>query len=422
MPQFTFNPDLDVDMMPTVVSQFLEIVGYDSLKRRIGWIENRMEENRYAFSVIGARQELTFILWYVVSRFREYGRLPPIRNQDGILQVGQLRGYAFMWLLVKVYGFLDERARRRLKGRIQHGFNDEGDLLSVEHELSSIAHLCRFNCAVTCHDMESGGGFDFLATRDGLEFEVECKMVSADKGRQIHQHDTMRLGDHVERAVDWPAMLASQKGVFAAVTVTARLPRNPVTLKAIAEDVATAIKSGSAISRNGWRVEIQEFDVAKSPFASWTEQPDMDTVHKLIDSITDRRHDKLFMHAVAGQAAMVVSVLSDKPDTVVDSVYQELKQGSKQLSGARPGMIFAAFQDMTPEDIVSLGENPGNGLQAMATRLFANSDRRHVYGVTFLSAIRYSGLPGGEMTTDGKVYRFVNSDNPWASERRLRLA
>jgi hypothetical protein len=47
---------------------------------------------------------------------------------------------------------------------------------------------------VDFHDLEDGGGYDFLAESGGSKLEVECKYISADTGRKIHRRKLYELG------------------------------------------------------------------------------------------------------------------------------------------------------------------------------------------------------------------------------------
>lgn len=41
--------------------------------------------------------------------------------------------------------------------------------------------------------------------------------------------------------------------------------------------------------------------------------------------------------------------------------------------------------------------------------------------MTYLSEFQYGEFPNGGLAADGKVFRFININNPHAEDRRLRL-
>lgn len=53
--------------------------------------------------------------------------------------------------------------------------------------LKVAAHLKSRGFSACFHDLESGGGFDFLAFSNTIHLEVECKFLSADIGRKLHR-------------------------------------------------------------------------------------------------------------------------------------------------------------------------------------------------------------------------------------------
>lgn len=420
MPQFAFRPQLDLKAVPKSIGPFLEIVGFQELQSRIAWMAERTRNNNYAQSVFFDRHALEFELHHIVTHFRKYGRLPVVNQAAGYIS-DEIRAYTFIWLLNKVYSLLNDKARKRLKGRIRLAFTDEEDLRSLEHELNVIAHLCRYGCKVTCHDLEGDGGYDFLAEREGLEFEVECKMISADKGHQIHLHDMLKLGEHFQRALDWQAYRSVEQGMLIRLTVAGRLPRNPELLRDIAEDCAQAALSGAPEPRADWSIDRAPFAIAGSPFASWNQDLSLDLMDEFLTQRCGGSSPHRLVFAERGRSALVVGVRSAKPDQVQDEVYLELKRAAKQLSGTRPGCLYVGMQNLTADDVMLLSVEAPGGLDAMVTRLFKNPSRQHLYGVTYLSEFEYHATTKRGVHTNGKVYRFINTGCPQAEERRLAL-
>jgi hypothetical protein len=84
---------------------------------------------------------------------------------------------------------LSTTAKTRLLGRIRKGF-DEG-LWPLHHELRVAAVLSYHGWDVSFHGLEVEEGYDFIATKNGMTFEVEAKAISA----------TARLGAVLTRLV-----------------------------------------------------------------------------------------------------------------------------------------------------------------------------------------------------------------------------
>jgi hypothetical protein len=106
-----------------------------------------------------------------------------------------------MTMVANVYERLSSRGRQRLRGMLFDGLQTDKGLLGVQHEMTTAAHLMRRHCDVEFHDLETGRGFDFLATRAGAVLEVDCKMVSGDLGRQMHRKRVLELQERLQRVV-----------------------------------------------------------------------------------------------------------------------------------------------------------------------------------------------------------------------------
>jgi hypothetical protein len=75
---------------------------------------------------------------------------------------------------------LSDKAKATVLGRIKKGL-DEG-LWPLQHELRVAGNLSKRGWDIRFHDFEEGGGFDFLATKAGMAYEVETKAISSFTG------------------------------------------------------------------------------------------------------------------------------------------------------------------------------------------------------------------------------------------------
>ena len=99
--------------------------------------------------------------------------------------IDRYRLFAFMASVVSIYERLSTKGQKRLRGMILGGLRDNG-LTPLQQEMGVAAHLFWRGFDVFFSDIETGlGGFDFLATKDGIEIEVECKRIGLSLGRKI---------------------------------------------------------------------------------------------------------------------------------------------------------------------------------------------------------------------------------------------
>lgn len=92
-------------------------------------------------------------------------------------------GVDFLIGLGQTIPVLSEEAKTRLLGRFRSGLKE--GLWPLRHELGVAANLSKRGWDIYFHDLEEGGGYDFLVSRKELKFEVEAKAISAFTGWPI---------------------------------------------------------------------------------------------------------------------------------------------------------------------------------------------------------------------------------------------
>ena len=140
-------------------------------------------------------------------------------------------------------------------------------------EMATAAHLMRRHCDVEFHDLETGGGFDFLANRAGATLEVECKMVSGDLGRQIHRKRVLELQERLQRVVTLRSGELAPDGLM---TWAASSCLIDVTADAIAT-------LGKAAAKAGWTFETSQASSGSARKDS-NQEALADLCHALINS------------------------------------------------------------------------------------------------------------------------------------------
>jgi hypothetical protein len=104
---------------------------------------------------------------------RSTGRCPwPPRTSD------EYRLYSFLAGAVRIQSVLGEAGRKRFTGAFRAGLEKEFGLGPLAFEVKVAFHLMSRGFDVNFHDLEIGGGYDFMAISGGTQVEVECKHVS----------------------------------------------------------------------------------------------------------------------------------------------------------------------------------------------------------------------------------------------------
>jgi hypothetical protein len=417
MPAFKLPIHIDGTDVARSITPFLQVANYKTLRDRAQFLHARAVKNEYVGHFILSRHRLELSLWDVVNRFRSYGQLPPW-PAEGQVDHDRLRAYDFMTLLAGVHRHLSATGKARLEGRVEHGLSDENDLTSLAQEMDIIGNLMQFGCEVTCHDLEGEGGYDFLASRDGAEVEVECKVISTDKGRQIHQYDIVALAERLPKAVDWKTFERQGIGAIVALKVPARLGRNPVLLAQMAKAIGDSVATKQSVANDKFEVRYVPFEVDSSPFRPYHVFTE-DEVGAFAKQFAPFDNSYDLVQVTPGRSALVIRIGSGKPMKTVSYTYESLKEGAKQFSGTRPGTLMAIFADMSSEDLEYLERNvPNNGFEGMTTRLFQNEQRRHLHAVHYMSQPDYIVTRDGSLAVKNRTYRIFNENSPFRADPR----
>jgi hypothetical protein len=74
-------------------------------------------------------------------------------------------------------------------------------LTSLALEMGVAVHLWNGGYDVEFTDLENRAQFDFLARKDGVELEVDCKTASGDVGRPIHRLRALNLFNQIQSPI-----------------------------------------------------------------------------------------------------------------------------------------------------------------------------------------------------------------------------
>jgi hypothetical protein len=108
-----------------------------------------------------------------------------------------------------------------------------------------VTHLNQKGFDVTFQDIDHGGGFDFLAVKDGVELEVECKSASGDLGRQVHRRRMIELSRHLQSVIK--EALTSQGGRLVRVLLPGSLHGRREFLGGLAETIRSVIRTERSV-------------------------------------------------------------------------------------------------------------------------------------------------------------------------------
>jgi hypothetical protein len=171
--------------------------------------------------------------------------------------------YGFAATTQRIHQVLSLSAQKRLHGSLRDGVRGMYGLRPLVYEMSMAAHLVNAGYDVGCIDLEDRGRFDFVAMKDQIEFEMECKTTSPDKGRQIHRKELNRL-THVLLPIT--AKLVEAGGCHVVrLTIPDRLQTSPrQQLTEFHTLVSSAVNKGHAAAETG-RAQYNSVNVDQWP-------------------------------------------------------------------------------------------------------------------------------------------------------------
>ena len=412
-----YVPEIHDRDFPRLANGFVQLVGADRLKRRFEWLHRELAANPFMDGWLRERCSLELTFNDILASDR-VSLLTPLR----VTTEAEYELVAFLAGVMKMHPLLSAAGQRRLQGRLIDGIQSEQGLLAVQHEVTTVSHLMTRGFDVECHDLEHGGGFDFLARRNAIELEVECKMASGDIGRKIHKRKSLVLFKELHDAIA-PAYASATVGLVVRVTLPDRLSGKLEDHRKIGGAVTTALLSGGEASSETCSVQVYDFPISGSPFDIATEA-DLSklAVSDFIHRVTGQPNTNSMTVFSPGKRAVVLVLDSMKRDKVLESVRAVLRESAlSQFTRSRPGVLAVQLHDLSEAQFRELaGADSGDrqsatGVQMMTSDLLNSPSRAHVHSVVYRAHGELVGN-GAAKTSSAMAYYMVNQNHHLARD------
>jgi len=419
-----FEASAPWEELPGLISKAIQIGTPKAWRRRADSCAAQVKENPLSASYLNERFGLELAMARVRQHLKVTHRLPDKNGADPSIQ----RLYAFVAMLGRVFPGLSANAQNRLAGKIRGGLLDDVGLESTAFELHIGSHLLAMGFEIAWNDLEHGGGYDLLISKEGLEAEVECKSFSGDIGRQIHKRRLVQLGGLINEA------LAEAFQRIGSTSVEVRIPKrlNGNEIPDIADRIRQAVREQVNIhGPSPCEINIRPLEIAGSPFDQDAFPPkiDPDAVQNFVQERFGFYNPNVLVQMHRQRGVMLLMLRSQRADNVVGSIYRALKEGATQFSGDRPAILCAHMLDVSPEQLVELDQDPNpSNLDRIATRLRRADNRKYLHTITFSApgAIQYRREQSGRIVRNhrreiGPMYAIPNLDHPLYREKRLQI-
>ena len=299
----------------------IEIVGWSSWKKRIESIDQQIQANSYLKEFFERRYALELEVGRLQTRRRRTGRRLSFTNS-----YEEIVALSFIAMVARIYPRLSPTGKRRFEGMLRDGLQAEYGLTSVQHELGSAAYLMGRGFDVRFSDIEEGGGFDLLARMEDVEFEVECKTVSGDLGRQIHERRMYQLGARL-----FPTMSRTLDSLDGGLCIHVNLSGRLSGRTGLQNQIVEGVKQ--TLSGHGCRVVCSEFEIrsysfclSASPF--FTDRPGLlgeSDVRQYFEEKFGIKNKNMLMMFRPKVGALVLVLESARRDRVMEGLFRQLK-------------------------------------------------------------------------------------------------
>jgi hypothetical protein len=241
-----------------LVRRFIAITGWKPWEKRLRVFDRLAADNPFLNEYFALRYPLELAMGRLHHRLlRDQKVKLPTTHDETIL-------LSFVAMIARAHARLKPPGRTRLAGMLRSGLDNEGSLAPLVHEMGIASHLMSRGFDVTFSDMETGGGFDFLAEKDGAVLEVECKTVSGDLGRQIHLRRLYQLGGRIYSLMS-EAVENCVGGQIARIVLPGRLSGTDQQLQAIYQALESTLSTRrSIVGPEPCAIEYQQFALAGS--------------------------------------------------------------------------------------------------------------------------------------------------------------
>jgi hypothetical protein len=325
-----------------------------------------------------------------------------------------------------VYPRLSAAGRTRLVGYLRTCLKLEYGLGPVIFEMQVACHLMRHGFDVVFHDLENGGGFDFLASKNGSEIEVECKHISADVGRQIHKRKLLDIGIRLLPRFE-DTLTGHGELLLATVTLPGRLVNNVHTQDEIVEAVTSAVQSNETVANTSCMVRIERYPIdASHPILMSPDARTEGELKTLFRPLAELDNRSVFFVVKPRQCVGAVLMNSNRPDKVLSKIIERLKDdANRQLTRTRPALLCAHFADLDAEQLKDIAAMPPeqNPINHGVSHLLERRPFLHTVALTATGVVTPERNANGRLVAVGlrdASFTFVNHLHPLANDPNLR--
>src|SRR3984957_1840094 len=305
-------------------------------------------------------------------------------------------GVDFLIGLGQTIPVLSDKAKAVLLGRIKKGL-DEG-LWPLQHELRIAGNLSKRGWDIRFHDFEDDGGFDFLAAKAGMAYEVEAKAISAFTGWALKPRNVNNLLVEITQH-----FVGNESGGIPVVgaTVLSHLSSDRKELQRLVSAFSTVARTKTG------------FALPDAQIRFIGAVPDMASDALLQTTYAHAKKCNRLVLVKSNHPTLILELDSSKPNQIGRKLIQTISETARrQFSGSTPAVIWTHINFIPDEVFLSLGTAQQDArvclLDAIANATLRSEKRNH------LSQLVFSGgaFLDKRNSTARSSYRTVVYDSP----------
>jgi hypothetical protein len=270
-----------------------------------------------------------------------FGTLP-----SGRVSLRGLASLYFAQTVVEVTARLSERGKSSLEGRIRDALKSDVGFAPLYLEMEIARRLFETGFDVAFVDLEGKARFDLQFSSADTEGEVECKSLSVDAGRKIHQRDFYRFIDGIGPQLFERAATGANEVLF--VFLDDRLPARTADQQALRKAAIELLQNPDIEAAQGDFFSIRRDSYPE--FARGCESKSTDVYRAWCDLYGENCH---VSGATLDNGHSVVVMRSGREDDHSKPLLEALKTAAGQFSKTKPTFIAVQFDDISTADLLS---------------------------------------------------------------------
>jgi hypothetical protein len=305
---------------------------------------------------------------------------------------------------------LTRHGRDRLVEQLRLGLSGENTLIPVFHLIrTAMAQRARgFTVAFAGFDNETP--YDLLLTRDRVEAEIACDVVTAEEGRGVHRGAWFRLADRIDP--DLQTWLAAHPGRYLLkMTLPNGLRGGLFGSDPDTETLARLYQRITAMLQASARQDNDEAIVLRLDplLLAGAQAEDAGLISSLRREFGPEAHLSV---TTAGNAVFVMAARAGQENEVAIAIRRRLATlAPSRLTGDRPGILSVFVEDTDRQEWRGLRDRLE--LEAEARQFMTHKQARPVVAVSFVSRFEMFGAAEPDAASGGEL-RFRNPGHPAA--------